>query len=299
MDELDERRDARSARGCRCCGTLFITVLLLVGALVWLDYSKAQRLARELDTQELESTQEIEQFLAEQDIKLKREEGEWKADAPWKQPLVDRLRERFDTLARDERVEDARLRAEESAQYIRELLAGTPQELAPYLEDIKQRLAYLTDRETLREAIEELGQLDSEWLEQEAGRLLDSAPGENIELYIEKLQAMFDNVRDEDLRGRLRKAIEQQTGRLHQQSELGELPEIDPETSELPLVLEYMQSHDDEREPADWGFVREVDFGDGMAYNVEVTFTDGSLSSYYIQDGAVVFVATSTAGQMQ
>lgn len=297
MDELDERRDARSARGCRCCGTLFIAVLLLLGALFWFDYSKARRLARELDTQQLASTQEIERFLAEQDIRLKKEDGAWKADAPWKQPLVDRLRERFDDLARTEQLADARQRADDSAQYVRELLAGTPQELALYLDDIKQRLAHLTDRETLRKTIEALAQLDLGWLEEEAQRLLDSAPGDDLELYLEKLQALLDNVRDEDLRQRLREAIERQGGRLQQQTRLGELPQIDPQTAELPLVLEYMQSHRDTREPLRWGFVREVDFGGGPAYSVEVTFTDGSLSSYYIQDGAVVFVATSAAGK--
>ncbi len=294
MDE-DARHEARATRGCRCCGWFLLIAVLSLGALLWADYVKTQRLTEEMDLGTLESTAEVEEFLAEQDIKVKHEEGAWKADAPWKQELVDKLRERFDTLASDERVSEAQQRADESAQYLRSLLEDTPEEILPHLDEFKERLAYVTDRETVREAINELSQLDYEWLEQEAQRLLDSKPGENVELYIEKLRAMFDNVQDEGLREKLREGIEDQLGVQQKQAELGELPEINPETGELPLVLEYMKQQAEQREPVDWSFVKEVELDDGHAYSVVVSFSDGSETTYYIRGGSVVFVATLDA----
>lgn len=295
MDDDEENRNDRGSRGCRCCGSLFVVLLLAFGLLLWTDYNKAQRLASEMDMSELESTEEVEQFLAEQDIRIKQEGGEWKAEPPWKQPLVDRLRERFESLATDERLAEAQQRADDSAQYVRDMLEKTPEEIRPHLEEMKERLAYLTDRETVREAFDEISQLDSEWAQEEAQRLLDSKPGENIELYIEKLRAMFDNVEDEDLRSRLREGINEQLGVQAKQEQLGELPEIDPRTGELPLVLEYMRNQQDSREPVEWSFVREVELDDGHAYSVEVSFADGSTSTYYIRSGQVVFAATTDA----
>lgn len=296
MDKQD-KADARATRGCRCCGSSLIGLLLIIAIIFWLDYSKAQRMAKELDTASLASTEQVEQFLEKEDIKIKQEEGDWKADAPWKQPLVDRLRARFDSLARDERLADAQQRADDSAQYLRRLLEETPGDLAPYLAEMKEKLTYVTDRQTVREAIEKIAVLDHSWLDQEAQRLLDSAPGENIELYIDKLSAIFDNVKDEDLRQKLREAIDSQTGRLGRQQQLGELPEINPQTGELPLVLQYMKEHSEKRQPQKWGFVREVELADGHFYSVEVTFTDGSSSVYYIRDGRVQLMATTGAGK--
>jgi hypothetical protein len=296
MDSQD-RADARAARGCRCCGTSLIGLLLIIAIIFWLDYSKAQRMAQEMDMSKLASTEQVEEFLEKQDIKVKKEDGDWKAEAPWKQPLVDRLRARFDSLARSERLADAQRRADESAQYLRRLLEETPGDLAPYLDQMKEKLAYVTDRDTVRRTVEQLASLDQGWLEKEARRLLDSAPGENLDLYIEKLAAIFDNIKDTDLRRELRETIDRQTQRQGRQQQLAELPKIDPDTGELPLVLQYMRDHSEKRKVQDWGFVREVELADGHFYSVELSFTDGSRSVYYIRAGQVQLMATTTSGK--
>ncbi|MCB1217373.1 hypothetical protein KDL44_08260 [bacterium] len=288
MDQDILRSEARRTRGCRCCGWLLVVGLLAVGLLIWGDYLNTLRLAVTLDTQELSSTEQVEQYLAEHDIKVKHEEGEWKADPPWKQALVDRLRERFDELAGEERLAGLQQQAEDSRDYIRELLARTPEEIQPHLDELKQQFALLADSETVRSATETLSEMDRAWLEEEAGRLLDSQPGENLALYIDRLRAMLDNVQDEDLRERLRSAIDRQLGEQQEQSLRGELPEILPRTGEVPLVSAYMREQGEQREPQSWGFVREPELEDGPAYSVVVTFTDGSRTIYYIRDGVVL-----------
>lgn len=302
MDDDEDDTEARGGRGCRCCGTVLLAILLAAGFLLWSSYSRSQRMAEQLDTAELESTEEVEQFLAEQGIKVKKEDGEWKAEAPWNQEVVDRLRERFDELAGDERVQEARSRAEEAGEYLREMLSRAPDELQPHIEEIKEQFAYVTDQQTMHQTIDRLSQYDMQWVEQEAQRLLDSKPGEDLELYIEKLRAMFDNVDSEELRQRLGEQIEEQQQKLARGLELGELPEIDAETGELPVVLVYMEERGEQREPQQWSFVREVELDDGPAYSVEVSFSDGSITTYYIRSGEVVFSATrnlaeDTAGQ--
>ena len=193
----------------------------------------------------------------------------------------------------NENVLIAQERANESASYLRELLDEAPEDIAPYISDIKEHLNYVTDRETVKEAINELARFDTEWLRDEADRLMQSAPGENLDLYIDKLSSMFDNLEDGDLRDRLKQTIEEQVVVRDERQALGELPVIDPETSELPLVITYMKEHDDIRQPAQWDFVREVELDDGLYYSVVVSFSDGSSSTYYIRGGAVQLVSTT------
>ncbi|MCB1219932.1 MAG: hypothetical protein H7A35_01645 [Planctomycetales bacterium] len=292
MDEDIARFEARRTRGCRCCGWLLLAGLLGLGLIMWGDYSRSKRMAETMNTDELMSTEQVEQFIAENDIKVKHEDGEWKAEPPWKQPIVDQLRDRFEDLASEERIAEMKQRAEDSRLYIRSLLDKSPEELRPKLDELKEQIANLTDRETVREAIEKVSELDGEWVEEEAQRLLDSKPGENIELYVSKLQAMLENVKDEDLRQKLRDAIDEQLGQQQQQAERGELPDINPETGEVPLVLAYLKEHKDPRKPVDWSFVKEVELDDGPAYSVDVIFGDGTETTYYIRGGEVVLVAT-------
>ena len=49
------------------------------GPFIWFDYTKVQRMNKEFDTGTLASTEELTEFMEENDLKIKTDDGEWKS----------------------------------------------------------------------------------------------------------------------------------------------------------------------------------------------------------------------------